>query len=165
MEIKELRADDVRATHPDWLIWRLGERWWAMNKHVGNATGADSLPELDEELYAYERQLLAVITCDERTNLRHGVDQSGVPQILDHLTGGTPADLELPDQIGLAGDSLAGLVGAVGDAGVQDLHNLSPDRSILPQFDHEETIDACDRGPSFRHECKRVHTSAHERLL
>jgi hypothetical protein len=61
MEIKKLRADDVRNAHPDWLVWKLGDRWWAMRKKTGAAVGADSLAELVERLRA-EEQLLAEVT-------------------------------------------------------------------------------------------------------
>lgn len=60
MKIKEMRADDVRAAHPDWLVWKLGDRWWAMRKNAGTAVGADTLGELADRMRAEERLLTEV---------------------------------------------------------------------------------------------------------
>lgn len=48
---RAITADDVRAAHPDWLLWQLGTgSWWATNPTVGTTVSRDSLEHLHDAL-------------------------------------------------------------------------------------------------------------------
>lgn len=50
-ETRAIKADDVRAAHPDWLIWQLGAgSWWATNPAAGTAVSRGSLRRLRDAL-------------------------------------------------------------------------------------------------------------------
>jgi hypothetical protein len=53
-----LSPGSVRENHPDWWVWQLGNRWWAMHQHMLvpgtentlKTANGDTLEELDEVL-------------------------------------------------------------------------------------------------------------------
>ncbi len=53
-------ADHVRASHPNWFIWRVCRRWWAVHVSRVTTVSADDLGQLAALLTERERLIPAV---------------------------------------------------------------------------------------------------------
>ncbi len=50
MTLLREQADEVRQAYPDWLIWHVCPRWWAMRKGTAATVTAAGLDELSRLL-------------------------------------------------------------------------------------------------------------------
>lgn len=150
--------DRLSEDFTQWLIWHHGAdtQCGALHRDSGLAITAGTPAALTEAITHLETLL---VVGHERPELWNGVNQALLAEGGDDLPSGPAGDAELLHERSFGRDGLPGGVGAAGDSVAQFFGDLSPNRHVTPEVDHDPTVVDHGRGHSFRYEHGRPCTS------